>query len=66
MYQFRVEPPRPRLRTWVCPSCETGGKSPRPVVCEWCGQPAVDVGPEWVAMHPALITRHVRRARDTR
>jgi hypothetical protein len=61
VYQFQIEHWRTGpLRTYVCPTCETGGASPDPVICWYCGQEAVDVGADHVAMSAPLITRITR------
>jgi hypothetical protein len=59
MYRFPVERPR-KLRAWVCPACETGGKDTPPLTCFCCRRPAVDVGPGYIAVNALLIPRASR------
>lgn len=53
------------MRTWVCPDCETGGKDTHPLICEWCGRPALDIGPDHIEVNGSLITRVVRARKET-
>ena len=60
----RWYPDRRPPRAWVCIHCETGGRSPRPLYCWWCGRQAIDAGPgHWLidaAFITGAISRHLR------